>query len=176
MLSCGLNEVVTYSFVPEEINSLFVSGEQIKLKNPVSADLACMRSTTLLGLLLSAQNELKRQFKQVRLFEQGLSFSRDSAGRIEQNNELSVLLVGRDNSLSWANEDKEVDFYSIKALAEKLAMDFKLDFQYVRSSIKGFHPAKCASIVCDGAVVGCIGIIHPSVCEKLSLPVKSTLR
>ena len=55
----GPNEVVTYSFVPEEINSLFVSGEQIKLKNPVSADLACMRSTTLLGLLLSAQNELK---------------------------------------------------------------------------------------------------------------------
>ena len=42
-------------------------------------------------------------------------------------------------------------------------MDFKL-ISSVRSSIKGFHPAKCASIVCDGAVVGVSN--HSSQCVR----------
>jgi len=68
-------EAITYSFVAEELQKSIVPNDNyIKLQNPISADLAVMRTTLWCGLLQAAVYNTKRQQGRVRLFEAGQRF------------------------------------------------------------------------------------------------------
>ena len=71
----GYREAVTYSFVPSEIEQMLnPAHEPIRLANPISEELAIMRSTLWSGLLPALVKNLNRQQSRVRLFEAGLNF------------------------------------------------------------------------------------------------------
>jgi len=77
----GLNEVVTWSFVPEEHAALFAQDtelSQLKLENPISSDLDTMRPNALPGLIAAVGRNIARGFADVRLFEAGPQFRGDA--------------------------------------------------------------------------------------------------
>src|SRR5699024_12610025 len=80
LAGAGLVETLSYPFVSEQRNKLFGSVDEhtaptqtmVKLANPISAELGCLRTTILPGLLETLHRNVARGFRDVALVESAL--------------------------------------------------------------------------------------------------------
>lgn len=168
----GYQEVVTYSFVEPGLQKLLDPAvEPLALANPISADMAVMRTTLWAGLLGAARHNLHRQQSRLRLFEAGLRFVPGYSG-LSQQPMLAGLLYGNALPEGWANPPRKADFFDAKGDLEAL---FALTgdpsvFTLEPASHPALHPGQSARIVRDGIGAGFIGALHPRIQRELDLP------
>jgi len=176
LVSRGYQEAVCYSFVEPQLQSLMDPGvEAIKLQNPISADMAVMRTSLLQSLVGALQHNLNRQQTRVRLFETGLRFVPSNAGKgiadVQQQAMVAGLIYGQRQDESWTGKAGNVDFYDLKGDVESLfAITRRDDVVYAPAEHPVMHPGQTASISLDGQVVGYMGAVHPQLQKALSLP------
>jgi len=171
LVSRGYQEAVTYSFVDEKIEQLVnPAGKPIALRNPISADMAVMRTTLWPGLLGALQYNVNRQQPRVRLFESGLRFqsSDGSLALLKQVPVLSGLCYGSRNEESWFGKSEGVDFYDIKGDLESiLDLSGRERFEFTAGSHDALHPGQTAIVRQNGIDVGVVGVLHPQIQRKL---------
>ena len=114
LVSRGFNEAITFSFVSPSAQRLFdPDSVPVALKNPISSDLAVMRTSLLPGLAGAAAHNIKRQISRIRLFETGLRFlPHDNA--LAQTPTLALLLCGARSPEGWSAQPSAVDFYDLE--------------------------------------------------------------
>ena len=111
----GYREAITYSFVDEDIQKIIAPDDAVvRLKNPISSEMAVMRTTLWCGLLKAALYNTNRQQNRVRLFETGLRFV-NKDGALHQQKMLAGLALGSAYSEQWGENTRKVDFFDIKA-------------------------------------------------------------
>jgi len=169
LVARGFNEAITFSFVSPELQQLIDPEiEPVALKNPISSDLAVMRTSLIPGLLGAAAHNINRQQTRVRLFETGLRFMPGES--LAQTPMLGLLLCGRRMPEGWSSDAASVDFYDMKGEIEALlqAVDQRLTF---RSAVRpGLHDGQTAEILLGDEVVGVMGRLHPSAAKTMNLP------
>ena len=75
----GMMEAVTWSFIPDRHAKLFGGGEaNLKLSNPIAADMTSMRPSLLPGLLAAAQRNADKGIADVALFEVSGTYEGDT--------------------------------------------------------------------------------------------------
>lgn len=160
-------EAITYSFVSEELQKVIAPDEQyIKLQNPISADLAVMRTTLWCGLLQAAAYNTKRQQGRVRLFEAGQRFL--GTGVAQQQKMLAGVALGSVNAEQWGEKARKVDFYDVKADVESLCALTGGEVVFVAGQHAALHPGQSAEIkTLDGQTLGWVGMLHPTLEKKL---------
>lgn len=170
MVARGYHEAITYSFISAELAKLFdPEGEQVALQNPLSADLAVMRSSLWPSLLQALIHNVNRQQSRVRLFEAGMRFRLD--GDLHQEPMLAGVISGSRWPESWANKAEAVDFYDLKGDVEALLAKTGRANQYTfkPANHPALHPGQCAVIQRNGLSVGWMGALHPQVQQQLDL-------
>ncbi|MFN5901759.1 MAG: phenylalanine--tRNA ligase subunit beta, partial [Novosphingobium sp.] len=117
----GLNEAVTWSFLPEDEASAFADSNSglWTLANPISEDLKVMRPSLLPGLLSAAKRNLDRGASGLRLFELGRRYLRGEGGHSDERLTLGVILAGEKTARGWAT-GKAANFDAFDAKAEAL--------------------------------------------------------
>lgn len=169
LVARGFNEAITFSFVSPELQRLIDPEiEPVALKNPISSDLAVMRTSLIPGLLGAAAHNINRQQTRVRLFETGLRFMPGES--LAQTPMLGLLLCGRRMPECWSSDAASVDFYDMKGEIEALlqAVDQRLTF---RSAVRpGLHDGQTAEILLGDEMVGVMGRLHPSAAKTMNLP------
>ncbi|PVZ71594.1 phenylalanine--tRNA ligase subunit beta [Pelagibaculum spongiae] len=173
MVGLGYQEAVTYSFVSPEIQSkMDPELEPVALANPISADMAVMRTTLMAGLVQAMQHNLNRQQSRVRLFETGLSFRKEQNGELMQRPMLAGIICGPRKPMGWSNDKSLVDFFDMKGdLQALLEMSGHAeDFTFATASHPALHPGQTARIMLDDQPVGWLGAIHPRLASELDLP------
>ncbi len=159
----GYQEAITYSFVDEQSQQLIDPGvKALPLLNPISADLAFMRTSLWPGLLKAVEYNQKRQHDHVRFFETGLKFV-PSEGGLVQTPVIAGAISGRKNTESWEADNSKLDFFDLKGDLEAI---FKLtaadgQFKFVAAQRDGLHPGQTAEISRNGKTCGFMGKIHP---------------
>jgi len=159
----GYQEAITYSFVDEHSQQLIDPKlKALPLLNPISADLAVMRTSLWPGLLKAVEYNQKRQHDHIRFFETGLKFVQSENGLV-QTPVIAGVISGRRNSESWEADDEKLDFFDLKGDLEAI---FKLtaadgQFKFVASQRDGLHPGQTAEITRNGKICGFMGKIHP---------------
>jgi len=118
LVARGYQEAITYSFIDPRQFELFSPGvEPLLLANPISNDMAAMRSSLWPGLVKALQHNLNRQQDRVRLFESGLRFVGQLEG-LKQEPMLSGVVCGSRLPEGWAQGRDTVDFFDVKADVE----------------------------------------------------------
>jgi phenylalanyl-tRNA synthetase beta chain len=160
-------EAITYSFVSEELQKSIVPNDNyIKLQNPISADLAVMRTTLWCGLLQAAVYNTKRQQGRVRLFEAGQRFL--GTGAAQQEKMLAGLALGSVSPEQWGEKARKVDFYDVKADVESLCALTGREVEFVAGQHTALHPGQSAEIkTLDGQSLGWVGMLHPTLEKQL---------
>jgi phenylalanyl-tRNA synthetase beta chain len=145
----GLLECVTYSFVSEAENAPFMSaapGAPVTIENALGEPFTTLRATPVIGLLQTAQHNVRRGMKDLALFEVGTSFGwndernaieekkkissegeekrkRESGiaeGRVVERTRVAILLAGA-RSRHWSQpEAPSSDFFEGAGIAEAL--------------------------------------------------------
>lgn len=171
LASRGYSEAITYSFVDARLQALFDPDlEPVRLTNPISADMAVMRTSLIPGLVATAQRNLNRQQSRLRLFETGLRFVPTERGLVQEPT-VGILLAGRREPEGWDAARGGVDFYDLKGDVESL---FRLarregELRFAPAQRAGLHPGRCAAIHLDGEQVGTLGELHPDTCAALDV-------
>ncbi len=164
----GYQEVITYSFVDPEIQRLLTPDcKPVALANPISSDMAVMRTSLWTGLLQTIAYNLNRQQGRLRLFETGLRFIPGDDG-VQQEKMLAGALCGPVEPEQWGSTAREVDFFDLKGDIEALTNRLPLQFQ--AKTHPALHPGQSACIYLHDKPVGWLGLLHPSVEKKLDLP------
>lgn len=171
----GYQEAITYSFIDPEMQKLFdPETKAIELANPISADLASMRTSLWPGLVSAAKYNLNRQQSSVSLFEYGLKFIPQDT-EIQQEKMLAGVLTGSRFPEQWAETTEKVDFYDLKNHIEAvLEMTGRAsDFQFEANKHEVLHPGQTAAIrdlaAKDQPIIGWLGALHPRLEKKLGL-------
>ncbi|MBD9415215.1 phenylalanine--tRNA ligase subunit beta [Pseudomonas sp. PDM16] len=171
LVARGYQEAITYSFIDPKLFELFNPGvAPLQLANPISADMAAMRSSLWPGLVKALEHNLNRQQSRVRLFESGLRFIGQLEG-LKQEAMLAGVISGSRLPEAWANDRESVDFYDLKADVEALlgyagAADA---FSFVPGEHPALHPGQTARIEREGRLVGFLGAMHPELAKTLGL-------
>ncbi len=176
--SRGLNEAVTWSFLPPAEAEHFADGNGglWMLANPISEDMKAMRPSLLPGLLAAAKRNVDRGAPGARLFEIGRRYLRGDAGRSDERATLAVLLAGEKTPRGWA-AGKAVAFDAFDAKAEALALLAEAGAPVDKLQVMGeagvqFHPGQSATLrLGPRTVLARFGMLHPSTLKQFDLDV-----
>lgn len=168
----GYLEAITYTFVdPAMQAALAPSTQPLALTNPISSELAVMRTTLWAGLLTAAQRNLNRQVNRLRLFEQGLRFVPEAGSALLQEPMLAGLVFGSARPQHFDDATRKVDFLDVKGDVEALlAAGGQQDYRFEAAEHEVLHPGQSARITLDGQEAGWLGRLHPALAAKLDLP------
>ena len=167
----GFQEAITYSFVdPAFQKCLDPDRPPLALANPISADLAVMRTSLWPGLLNSLVYNQKRQQTRIRLFEHGLNFIPSAEG-LRQESYLAGVAAGSALPEQWGAPMRAVDFFDLKADVEALlALSGEPEtFTFVAATHPALHPGQSARIERAGQPVGWLGVLHPRAARELDV-------
>ncbi|MGY6550943.1 MAG: phenylalanine--tRNA ligase subunit beta [Erythrobacter sp.] len=172
----GLNEAVTWSFLPEWAAQHFADPDQAlwMLANPISEDLKAMRPSLLPGLLMAAKRNADRGADATRLFEIGRRYFRAADGLSDERATLGIVLAGEKTPRSWqAGKAQGFDAFDAKALALEVlaqagAPAHKL--QVMGEAGAQFHPGQSATLRLGPKVVlARLGMVHPATLKAFDL-------
>lgn len=171
LVSRGFFEAITYSFIAPEMQRAFDPDQDcVKLQNPISADLAVMRTSLLPGLVSALRHNIKRQLPRVRLFETGLRFEVREDG-LQQRPTLALVMTGSRFPESWAERSQAADFFDLKGELEAL-LELTGDrdaFRFERGQRNGLHPGRTALLYRGDQAVGVVGALHPELARQWDL-------
>jgi phenylalanyl-tRNA synthetase beta chain len=174
LVARGYFEAVTFSFVAPEVQSYFDPElSPIALKNPISADLAVMRTSLIPGLLKAIAHNASRQQSRVKLFETGLKFM--SGEGTEQIPMLAIAVSGLRDLEGWSTDKTAADFFDVKGTLEGLLANLGDRLTFEASVFPGLHDGQSAAILVDGKCVGRIGAVHPSVRKAMGIPANTVV-
>ncbi|MAS21429.1 MAG: phenylalanine--tRNA ligase subunit beta [SAR116 cluster bacterium] len=174
LVARGYFEAVTFSFVAAEVQSYFDPElSPIALKNPISADLAVMRTSLIPGLLKAIAYNASRQQSRVKLFETGLKFM--SGEGTEQIPMLAIAVSGLRDLEGWSTDKTAADFFDLKGTLEGLLANLGDRLTFEASVFPGLHDGQSAAILVDGKCVGRIGAVHPSVRKAMGIPANTVV-
>ena len=170
LVSRNINEIINWSFVNEEWESIFGNKDPIEIENPISSEQSVLRSNLVGGLLSVVKKNNNKGKQTVSIFEFGPIFSHDQ--KINQSDHIVVMRSGMMTEKSWVEKDREFDVFDIK---EDLIEVFKvLDFKersikFINKENKFYHPGKSCSVEYGNQLVGSFGEVHPFIKKKFGI-------
>ena len=173
LVTLGYQEAISFSFADAKLEKqLNANVQPLALANPISSDLAVMRSTLLSSLIPCVQYNINRQQGRVRFFELGLRFDYQNAESIKDLKQiptLAMIAVGPKTAESWHGKPQAMDFFDLKGEVEEILAAGRVKVEYVRSERSWLHPGQSAEILIKGKSVGYLGRLHPSLENDLDL-------
>jgi phenylalanyl-tRNA synthetase beta chain len=168
----GFQEIMTWSFVAEqELRRLGLGQGAQPLANPLSRELAVLRTSLLPGLLKTAVSNARRRQQDFRLFEVGTCFGRHEGG-FQESLRLGLLMTGRLRGEHAGGPGAKLDFFDIKGEVEHLlALNQTAgSVQITLSRQPWLHPGQGADLMIDKNPAGSFGQLHPECLEAFDLP------
>ena len=167
----GLTEAVTFSFISSRLAELFGGAKpELRVINPISADLDAMRPSALPGLVDAVRRNADRGFPDVALFELGPAYRDDTPEG--QMNVAAGLRAGRIGPRDWRQPPREPDLYDAKAdaLAALAAMGAPVDnVQTAADPPPWFHPGRAGTLRLGPTLLGHFGELHPDVLDAFDV-------
>jgi phenylalanyl-tRNA synthetase beta chain len=172
LVSLGYQEVVTYSFVDAELDAALALEvtEPVVLANPISQDMAVMRSSLWPGLIRTLKHNQNRQQDRCRLFETGLSFIKKN-NKLEQKVKVSSLVWGAASAEQWSNATRAIDFFDLKGDVEAILglTHTPESFRFEAAAHPALQPGQSARVLRGDATLGWIGALHPRLLQELDI-------
>jgi len=171
----GLNEAVTWSFLPTWAAEHFASDQPLwVLANPISEDMKAMRPSLLPGLLMAAKRNADRGAASSRLFEIGRRYFRAADGLSDEKPTHGIVLAGEKTPRGWqSGKAKPFDAYDAKALALQLleaAGAPVANLMVMGEAGAQFHPGQSATLRLGPKVVlARFGMVHPATLKAFDV-------
>ncbi len=167
MLSLGLSEIMTYSFIsPKYYDKILMPQDcplrnSVTISNPLGEDTSIMRTIALPSMLEILAKNYNNRNEEASLFELASEYIPTEPDKLPI--EKTTLIGGM--------YGKQADFFRAKGIVEQLLKNLSVyGCEYEASASEfAYHPGRCAIITKDGQQVGVIGEIHPTVAENYKI-------
>lgn len=163
-------EAITFAFLDQQtLTHWQLAGGAVALSNPLSEELAVMRTALLPGLVQALARNRDRQQQRVRLFELGRVFHQCQGEGVESRR-IAGVACGSAQSEQWGAGGRALDFHDIKGDVQSLlAMAGGTSLQWESADVPWLHPGRSAVISRNGVHLGWAGALHPALARTLDL-------
>jgi phenylalanyl-tRNA synthetase beta chain len=193
LAACGLDEVITYSFIaPDALDPLGLPEGDIRLdpvriSNPMSVEQSVMRTMLLPGLLKTVKDNVDRLNDPPNIFEIGKVYLWDEPvpapahaaepGAVlpHEPEAVGIVLSGPLEAEHWTGGGRPTDFYTLKGCVDALLAEFHLTGEYgplgdMAAHFPYLHPGKSAVVSVKGpGATGVLGQLRPDVAAAYGL-------
>lgn len=179
-VSCGLTQVITYSFINPKIWDILQLPPDHKwrktvvLQNPLREEQSILRTTLLPGLLEVAVRNANRRVMPVAIFEIGRVFIPLGNVLPKEPLRLAGLVMGS-RRRGWNWPALEMDFYYLKGVVEGILERVRIsNVRWEPTAAYPFlHPGRSAEIRVYRDTIGFAGELHPDVLSAFELPTRA---
>jgi phenylalanyl-tRNA synthetase beta chain len=169
LAAAGMQEIVTYSLTTMEALRQVVPPEELatypplRVVSPASARHEYLRPVLRASLLETLAANARRTDGEIALFESARAILSQNAGEPDEQEHIAGVVSGRCED-RWGRPAKEaVDFFDAKGYVEAALRDAGLEGEFRQAALFGLVPGRSAEVLVDGAAVGMIGQVLPSV-------------
>jgi phenylalanyl-tRNA synthetase beta chain len=170
MSAAGLSEAVTMGLIEQASARLFVAGSDasllVDIANPLSAKFDTLRPSLLPGLVDSVAHNRRHGMRDVALYEIGARFS-SSAG---ETRGVAVAWTGLAEPQHWSGSARDVDFFDIKGLVERLGQVLNVDVRFEPAAAPFLEDGQSAAVVSGKTPIGVAGLLAPAVADQRGAP------
>jgi phenylalanyl-tRNA synthetase beta chain len=172
----GLHEAVTNSLTSEKKWSLIApETTPVRLLNPLTPDMALMRTTLAGSLLDITAYNCNRKNGNNRFFELGKVFELQSDGTYCERDVVAILIEGNFRSATWNSTAEKVTFYHLKGIIEAFGGHLGFtDCTFAPADIlPSYYGREAAAVTIGSAIRGFAGVIDPKKADafEVSTPV-----
>ena len=184
LIGCGLNEVITYSFISPDIFDRIRIPEghklrnAIKIKDPMTRDHSLMRTSLISSLLEVIKWNTNRQAELVKIFEVGKIYLPypDKPNSLPQEKLIIAGAINKTGRGDIWEKSLSLDIFDVKGIIETVFQGLKVErWGIVPGNHPAFHPLRNGKIIIGGKEVGIFGEIHPEVINNYRIPGKVNL-
>jgi phenylalanyl-tRNA synthetase beta chain len=175
LIGSGYNEFLAISLQDEETMSL-PGKPVVKAINPVSAEMAALRTSMVPSALRIVKHNRNHGTKDLRLFEIGNVFRLDeqkSAISLDAYNEeerIIIVLSGSAVPLSYGNAPRSVDILDIKGEVTALLSKFCLDnYRFIYYDSREVLSEPCVGVEINDTYAGFFGKIRKEIADKFDI-------
>jgi phenylalanyl-tRNA synthetase beta chain len=168
----GMLEAVTWSFIPAAHAGAFGGGQtELKLANPIAAEMSDMRPSLLPGLIAAAQRNADRGIGDVALFEVANVYGGDRPADQKRVAAGIRRATAEGGGRHWRSPARAVDAFDAKADALAALAACGLDaekLQVAGGAPAWYHPGRSGTIrQGPKTVLAAFGELHPATLETL---------
>ena len=174
MTAAGASEAITFAFIESKAAEPFASilggAAPVAVANPLSAKFDTLRPLLLPGLVDAVAHNRRHGRRDVRLFEIGNRFAPNGETRA-----LGVAWTGNASVEHWSGGAREVDFFDVKGVAERVCDALGVGVRCEPASQPFLVAGQTGSIVVDdgparGETIGLVGQVSPAIADARGLP------
>jgi len=170
----GFQEVLTYSLINRDKLLLSLAGlplkhEPVRIANPMSKDLECLRTSLRPSLMEVLARNRRREQTPARIFELSRIYLPRGDELPEERESICALLCGAVEPVSWHHGERRIDFYDAKGVVEFLLLKCGFQASFVPGQDPGLFPGRQAEIVVGETMLGVVGQLHPSVARAFEI-------
>ena len=146
-----------------------LSERWVPLRNPLSEDMAVLRSSLLPGIMEVIARNFSFGARALRIFEVGKTFRLDHNGRATERGALGIALAGDACPPQFGDTVRAVDLFDLKGVLEAILEKFSLRQAEVASgnALPFLDYGGCLSM--GGVKLGCLGKVKGSVAEYFNV-------
>ncbi len=168
----GLNEAMTWSFLPKAQAELFGGGQaELALANPISSELSDMRPSLLPNLIAAAGRNVARGFADLALCEVGQVYGGDRPE--DESVSAAGIRRGHDGPRHWSKPRRAVDIFDAKADAEAVLAAIGAPVDKLQTFAEGpawYHPGRVGEFrLGPKNRLAVFGEVHPRVLAAMDV-------
>ncbi len=168
----GMNETVTWSFVPKRDAEVFGGGASaLELANPISSEMSDMRPSLLPTLVAATRRNTARGFADLALFEVGQVYGGDRPE--DERINATGIRAGMAGARHWTGERRPVDLFDAKADALAVLAVIGAptgSLQTVAEGPSWYHPGRVGSLTLGPKNrLAVFGELHPRVLQAMDV-------
>ena len=175
LIGSGFNEVLAIGLQDEATMSL-AEKPLVKALNPVSAEMAALRTSLVPSALRIVKHNRNHGVKDLRLFEIGNIYllntekARDTLDAYFEEQRLLLLLSGYNVPVSYRSASRDVDVLDMKGVAMALLSKFCLDnYRFIYYDTHETLCEPCIGIEINGTYAGFLGRVRAQIADKLGI-------
>ena len=173
----GLYEAVNWSFMAKSWfdKGGFPAGSPLReypeILNPLTDEWNVMRTTLLPGLLANTTHNVTRfGNRNLRLFEVGKVFLKDSAGKFSEHKNIGIIATGLISDPGWAESPVEADLYYIKGLVESVLASLRVPYELLEGyEGEAYEKGSAVGVSINGKTAGCFGELRRNLLKAFDI-------
>ncbi|MCQ2605763.1 MAG: phenylalanine--tRNA ligase subunit beta [Bacteroidales bacterium] len=176
LVDCGWYEIMNNSLT----NSAYyvdlqsdIKNHLVKIMNPLSAELDCMRNTMLFSALEVVNHNINRQQNDLSLFEFGsIYFTKANEGTVTdkygEQQQISLCITGKQSPLHWASKQEDTNIFVLKSAVMKVLS--KLGMMNIQfESYKDDMLSGLECTILNHKVIARLGSVSKAILKKFDI-------
>lgn len=171
-IQLGFHETVSLTLMSEELAELFGVGENaVRIKNPLSADLAVLPPVMAPLIATTVRNNFVRGNKNLKVFDIGRIFLPSDGVLPREERVLAAAVCGEAVEKDWFGGPIRGDFFDIKGLFESVAEEYDVEVEFKQGGPAFLDGANSAVVIINGRESGYVGLLDRKITDRMDIDI-----